>query len=135
MPLVPRAEAPLQSHTVHDGAVFAKEVRHKDPRSPEANRILIDELHLGQLVRPVFVSPTCSYLQICSDVGVLTGDWMTQRAAMFHEREQSDPDEVTPQLPSKKPVTRIIPIAAWEPHENDEVPPPVPFVRRRMRIY
>lgn len=115
--------------------MFAKEIRHKDPRSPEANRFMIDGMHLDPVVvRPVFVSPTCSYLHVCSDNGVLAGDWMTRRARIFHEREQSDPDEVTPHLLSEKPVTRIIPIAAWEPHEHDEVPPPVPFVRRRLRI-
>lgn len=136
MPLTPVAkDLDLHpEHTVHDGAMFAKEVGRKDPRSPEANRFLVDGLRLDA-VRLSFVSPMCSYLQVCSDVGVLKCDWMTRRARVFHERESTlVSEEVTPPPLTTKPVTRI-PAAAWTTRAADgEAPPRVPFARRRMQI-
>ena len=120
MPLTPAAEDPRSVRTVHDGGMFAEEFARKEPRSPEANRLLIEGLNL-ELVRPSFVSPRSSFLQVCSDVGLSACGWMEQRARIF---------EVTP-----PPVTRI-PIAEWAVREDDGKgpPPSVPFVRRRMNV-
>ena len=45
---------------MHCGEMFAREVSLKQPRSPEANRMLISELGLPALY-PSFVSPKRSF--------------------------------------------------------------------------
>lgn len=129
MPLTPAAVDPRPTKSVHDGAIFAEEIRRKEPRSPEAQRFLLEGLHLDP-IRPVFVTPFCSYAQVCSDVGISACDWMARRARVFHERESTI--VVTPPFPVAKPVRRV-PSAKWATRENGEVPPPVPFARRRIQ--
>lgn len=83
MPLTPPPVQLRTSRSAHDGSMFAQEVLSKHPRTPESSRILIEGLRL-QPVRPMYISPHCNYMQVCSDAG-LAPDWMEQRARLFHE--------------------------------------------------
>jgi hypothetical protein len=111
--------------------MFTEEMRRKEPRSPEATRILIEDLRLGP-VFPVFISPKRSYAQVCSDVGITHCNWMQRRASVFYKRQQAL-QEVTPSLTVKKGPPRI-PIEEWTTRGNDcnMGPPPVAFARRRL---
>lgn len=132
MPLTPVAVEPRSVRSVHDGGFFAEEFACKEPRTPESNRILVDGLRLDP-IRPVFVSPKSSYLQVCSDAGLSACDWMARHARIFHERDHFK-QQVTPHAAVAKPKT-FIPIKEWASRREDgQQPPAAPFVRRRINV-
>ena len=142
MPLVPRAEDPRHVRSVHDGAMFADEIANEDARTPEANRFLIEGLNLDP-IRPIFVSPRCSHLQVCSDNGVLGCNWMHERARRIHERKKSlvseepdEPFEVTPPVPASMPKPYVS-IKAWSSRVDegdDEEKSPEQVARRKLSM-
>ena len=131
MPLVPEPYDPRAVHSVHDGVMFAQEFARREPRTPECNRLMLRrETRLGT-VWPVYVSPTCSYAQVCSDAGITARGWMQRRACAFHEREEAR-QQVTPNTaPVKK---HIIPASAWATRDGSGKPPATSFVRRRVNL-
>lgn len=101
MPLAPAPYDPRAVHSVHDGVMFAQEFARREPRTPECNILLLRrETRLGT-VWPVYVSPTCSYAQVCSDAGITARGWMQRRARAFHEREEAR-QQVTPNTAAVK---------------------------------
>lgn len=143
MPLVARAVDPRRERSVHDGAMFADEIANEDARTPEANRFLVEGLDLDP-IRPIFVSPRCSHLQVCSDNGVLGCNWMHERARRFHGREHAlvsdepdEPFEVTPPVPASMPKPYVS-IKAWSlraEEGDDEEKAPVQFARRKLSMF
>lgn len=133
MPLVPEPYDPRAVHSVHDGVMFAQEFARREPRTPECNVLLLrTETRLGT-VWPVYVSPTCSYAQVCSDAGITARGWMQRRACAFHEREEAR-QQVTPNTAAVK--KHIIPASAWATREayGSLRPPATSFVRRRVNL-
>ena len=133
MPLAPAPYHPRPVHPVHDGVIFAEEFARRAPRTPECSRLLLrGGMRLGS-VWPVYVSPTCSYAQVCSDAGITARGWMQRRACAFHEKEQAR-QQVTPDTTAVK--ARIIPVTEWRTRESNdnEKPPATSFVRRRVNL-
>jgi hypothetical protein len=107
--------------SVHDGEMFAREVFRKDPRTPEASRMLIADLRLPS-VYPVFVSPKRSYLQVVADTGFEKRDWMAKKASLFNERNKAT---------ARQTIILRVPLAEWPARGSDDEPPPAPRARRR----
>lgn len=120
MPLISPPADPKQSVTVHCGEMFAREVSRKQPRTPEANRMLISELRLPALY-PTFVSPKRSFFQVAADTGFEMRDWMARKASVFNEREKAG---------------LRVPLAGWwvTRGSGDDHRPPAPRARRRGHV-
>ena len=133
-----------RSHSVHDGLCFADEIRTDNPRSYEANAMMIDELlraasgEASELI-PKFVRPHCSqtkplFCQVNADrvkrPKENMTDWWAMRAHRFCEanedRETTPP--FAPQAKGKQKMEPARPIVAagWEQRGK---PPNAPQMR------